>query len=141
MGVIGPGSGWRLDGNSLSRTDDNGTTWRDITPPDAVNQDPLARINWVVFLDSQHVWVPVAVNHRPFTIYRSDNGGETWQAACVGLQCGATAHATFIDRDHGWGIGYGDGGASRAESCTRRATAGRRGRGSLRRRSSARCIF
>jgi photosystem II stability/assembly factor-like uncharacterized protein len=110
MGVIGPESGWRLDGNSLSRTDDNGKTWRDITPPNAVNQDPIARISWVDFLDSQRVWVPVAVNSRQFTIYRSDNGGETWQAVCVGNHCGATVHAAFIDRDHGWGIGYGEGG-------------------------------
>jgi photosystem II stability/assembly factor-like uncharacterized protein len=105
MGVIGPGSGWRLDGLSLSRTDDNGATWRDITPPSAVNQDPIARINWVEFADSQHVLVPVALNHAPFTIYGSDDGGDTWQAVCAGAtKCGAPEYVTFLDRDHGWGI-------------------------------------
>ena len=116
MGVIGPRSGWRLDGNSFSRTDDNGATWHDITPPNAVNQDPIARIDWVDFLDSQHVWVPVAVNNAPFTIYRSDDGGTTWDAVCVGDKCGVSAEVTFLDRDHGWGIGYGPGGDLNAGS-------------------------
>ena len=105
MGVIGPRSGWRLDGLSLSRTDDDGATWSDITPPNAVNQDPIARIYWVEFFDSQHVLVPVVVNSRPFTIYGSDDGGHTWHTVCVGqAECGAQEYVAFLDRDHGWGI-------------------------------------
>ena len=76
---------------ALTRTDDDGAHWRDITPPATVGQDPIARIESVDFLDSQNVWAPVALNDSPFTLYRSSDGGTMWHAVCRGNQCAARA--------------------------------------------------
>jgi photosystem II stability/assembly factor-like uncharacterized protein len=111
--LVTPTSGWVLvhDGsngqNHLLWTNDDGAHWREITPPLAANQMPLA----VFFLNDSQGWAVLATSGYPAevtTAFTTDQG-KTWTkepftAASEDLlkDFGGNAAITFADASHGW---------------------------------------
>jgi hypothetical protein len=73
-------AGWALRGGQLYRTDDGGSTWRDISPT-AETQLEILGVN---FHDPQNGWlVSKKVIDGRITLLRTGDGGESWQEAAV----------------------------------------------------------
>jgi hypothetical protein len=70
--------GWALTPKKLAWTDDSGTSWRDITPPQA----RAAGVRGAFFLDGSHGWVvassgDVAAGAVTLGAFRTADGGRT----------------------------------------------------------------
>ena len=107
MQLLTPTQGWALTDEGLKWTSDGGLAWVDITPP-AVS---AAVIKGLFFLDAQRGWtiVPSNVDDRhmeELLVYRTDDGGKTWQSSPLGApdgeSHGAPAYIHFSDAEHGW---------------------------------------
>jgi photosystem II stability/assembly factor-like uncharacterized protein len=102
--------GWALTPKKLAWTDDSGTSWRDITPPQA----RAAGVRGAFFLDGSHGWVvassgDVAAGAVTLGAFRTADGGRTWTSARVAGASAANADAyggpawvRFVDPSHGW---------------------------------------
>src|SRR5262245_49404873 len=79
------GAGWAVVGQQLFWTADGGRHWRDITP---LGQRD-AEIRAASFSNSQNGWVvattPRASGTVDYSLARTTNGGQTWQAAPLAL--------------------------------------------------------
>ena len=75
--LVSEGKGWVLLGQQLYWTEENGSTWQDITPPLAG-----AQIMDVFFLDDQNAWAVLNPNDGSrFTLATTSDGGRSWNAA------------------------------------------------------------
>jgi photosystem II stability/assembly factor-like uncharacterized protein len=102
--------GWVLTPKGLVWTDDGGTAWRDITPPQAA----ALGVRGVFFLDGMHGWVvassgSAAGSDVALGAFRTADGGRTWTSARVATSSAANADAysgpawvRFVDDLHGW---------------------------------------
>jgi photosystem II stability/assembly factor-like uncharacterized protein len=98
-------TGMALMNYRLFRTDNNGNSWSEITPKQAIPGTIMA----VQFLDESYGWV---VSQDPLTgqldIYQTGDGGKNWQASL--LQDGnvdfgpltSAVYLNFLDRQTGW---------------------------------------
>jgi len=86
--------GWMLDGFSLHRTTDGGLFW----VKETVQGLPV--ISTVHFLDLQNGWT----GGEGGQIFRTLDGGETWKKATA-LKY-EIKKILFVDRLHGWALGY-----------------------------------
>ncbi len=102
--------GWALTPKRLVWTDDDGATWRDITPPQA----PAPGARGVFFLDGTHGWVvasggSAADGGVALSALRTADGGRTWAStrlagpsAANAAAYGGPAWVRFVDALHGW---------------------------------------
>ena len=88
-----PGQGylaWRV-----AVSTDGGATWSRIV------EVPAAGIIDVAFADARH-WR--AISH--YEVWRTDDGGQTWQPVATRLPAGAwLGNTSYLDPDHGWALG------------------------------------
>jgi photosystem II stability/assembly factor-like uncharacterized protein len=71
--------GWAANGRGIYWTDDGGISWRAITPPNLVGDDPIARISDLRLVGSNTLLLSAqARNAASEQVERSANGGKTW---------------------------------------------------------------
>jgi photosystem II stability/assembly factor-like uncharacterized protein len=97
-------------------TEDGGTTWYNVTPPEPVIVGVSPRQFMIgYFLDSDHAWVR---NSHSTRVWRTTDGGQTWTASeLLGIDQFYPAEIFpqsiyFIDPDHGWVMFYLESGMS-----------------------------
>jgi photosystem II stability/assembly factor-like uncharacterized protein len=107
--MMTPKVGWSLYQNSLLRTVDGGKSWSIVTPSE-IYVSP----GQFFLLDGQTAWVIVSNNEDSWSIYRTNNRGETWVKGQEKIKIkGTHAKLHFIDQQNGWimillkaGLGY-----------------------------------
>ena len=99
--LISPGLGWVLIDQRLLWTEDGGLNWKNITPV----SDTSGEILSAYFTDNNHGWlVARGMESDELVIYRSDDGGKTWEStsldhSSMGI---GNAHLFFVDGASGW---------------------------------------
>jgi photosystem II stability/assembly factor-like uncharacterized protein len=99
-----PGKGKAGSFYAVLATVDGGTHWRNVTPPQIAGFVDKA----VFFLDLQHAWVAVTphIVSQPaptiLTVFRTADGGISWQGATYHLSDGTPSQLDFVDGLHGW---------------------------------------
>ena len=91
-------NGWAITDTGVVRTNDGGITWHDVTP------SGVTKLGFGIpfyFLDSNHGWVVAANPSNPSggTLYRTQDGGSTWQSSAVNFFMGTMV---FINASNGW---------------------------------------
>ena len=104
--MVSMSTGWAAGSgtNRILRTSDGGTHWNDLTPSGARPG------NWTpFFFDADSAWLASSVQPGSSTadfsvaIYRTVNGGRSWQqAGTVAAAEGWPAALDFVDKNHGW---------------------------------------
>ncbi len=100
-------AGWAVSGydGSLLHTQDGGTTWVRVTPPNT------AQISGLFFQDAKQAWGSGMQATQPTadtgTLYRTSDGGQTWQAFPTPFR-----DATFQFMDVHTGVATADMGAA-----------------------------
>lgn len=101
--------GWGVTETEVVSTNDGGVTWYNVTPPGLLD---IGYSVFTDFLDASHAWVQtVDPNNYPNggTIYRTTDGGLTWEAFETPFSAG---DMEFLDENNGWmmadlGVGAG----------------------------------
>ena len=98
--MVSPSAGWSISGGLVAHTSDAANTFVDVTP---VGIDSNHQVNASARLDAQHAWVVVGAptGTSTWTVYRTSDGGSTWNSSSVGMH-GGNADITFVDSLHGW---------------------------------------
>jgi hypothetical protein len=82
-GMTKSGVVWATFGRHLSISADHGRTWRDGTLPTEYAGD-LPPSGTVAVVDADHVWfIRSGSGDTAFTVFRSSDGGTTWQSAAL----------------------------------------------------------
>ena len=131
MQLIAPRTGWAARGGRYYWTSDNGTNWRDITPPSSlISESQVASegesyegISDVFFIDSHRGWALFSRHDDPlneyaqpkFNLASTTDAGSTWTTKRVPLPRkadygiagdqelgGWSSNITFGDPQHGW---------------------------------------
>jgi photosystem II stability/assembly factor-like uncharacterized protein len=120
-GVAEGGYDFSLD-ERIVATGDGGDTWRDRTPPQPTSSDyPLGMAASLFALDDQRTWVVYYDKSfgpllTPPVIWRTTDGGATWQASAPldlsGAAFFAPTELSFADATHGWVLAHVDAGMS-----------------------------
>jgi photosystem II stability/assembly factor-like uncharacterized protein len=109
MKLLTPSAGWAATGTQLFWTNDNGHTWKNVTPSTASQESIVT----VFFLDTSTGWVLFSKYEEPeprFDLASTADGGASWsvkQVTIPNLNPNATTLSgsggiTFVDRRHGW---------------------------------------
>src|SRR5579884_2430838 len=106
-GITAPDAGWAMNGLKLWYTTDGGAHWRTITPPRLRDQDVIARVLNIRFVDPLHGWlsapdIPGGRGRYALT-FRTTDGGRSWfhgSESCTG--CGGAL--SFLDRTRGFSL-------------------------------------
>jgi photosystem II stability/assembly factor-like uncharacterized protein len=109
MQLITAEKGWALDNHRLFWTNDDGSHWKDVTPPHQESET----ITDVFFLDASHGWALLCGeqddrNKLSFNIINTSDSGETWIVAPVRIpsqkpdELDGHAWLDFVDPLHGW---------------------------------------
>ena len=122
--------GWGVTETQIVRTNDGGTTWYNVTPPDAKTSGQSVG---TFILDKDHAWLQIPdFNNFPNNglLYRTTDGGLNWTISSTPFSGGSLS---FLDADNGWmladlGVGAGsnavavfqteDGGATWTQTYT-----------------------
>jgi len=122
--------GWGVTETQIVRTNDGGTTWYNVTPPDVAETGSTVE---TFILDNEHAWVQKPdFNNFPNNglLYHTADGGLTWTISSTPFSGG---DLSFIDVNNGWmladlGVGAGsnavavfqtkDGGATWTQTYT-----------------------
>ena len=97
-------AGWALSGGEILRTRDGGEHWVIVTPP---RYPSGLRGHAMEFLDATTAWA-AAWNEEgtKIVVFRTANGGQTWQSAGVPLAFKGGANyptaLSFVDAERGW---------------------------------------
>jgi photosystem II stability/assembly factor-like uncharacterized protein len=92
-------NGWMITDHNVLRTQDGGTTWHNVTPP---NASALGFGTGFSFLDSNRGWILVPDQNDPLnhgSLYRTVDGGLNWLSFNVPLGSG---NLKFLDDNNGW---------------------------------------
>jgi photosystem II stability/assembly factor-like uncharacterized protein len=91
-------NGWAITDTGVVRTNDSGKTWHDVTPSGV---GKLGFGTAFYFLDSNHGWVVSGNPSDPTsgTLYRTQDGGATWQSNAVNFFMG---NLVFVNASNGW---------------------------------------
>jgi hypothetical protein len=102
IGALSEQQAWVVLAGRLYRTDDGGASWNDISPGQT-------RVQTATFLDRDHGWLVISPNaaHPEFSIWRTTDGGLTWQetplaAASDTLMDARAVSLDFISPLEGW---------------------------------------
>ncbi len=102
VGALSEQQGWAVLDRRLFWTDDGGLHWSDRSP----GQDPIQA---VTFLDDEHGWLvsPLDAAQPGFNIWRTADGGQSWQAVPLSafnetLQSARAVSLDFINPLEGW---------------------------------------
>ena len=106
--------GWGVTEAQIVRTNDGGTTWYNVTPPDLTETGSTVA---TFFLDTGNAWVQKPdFNNFPNNglLYHTADGGLHWSVASTPFSGG---DLSFIDATNGWmladlGVGAGSNGVS-----------------------------
>lgn len=122
--------GWGMTESQIVRTNDGGTTWHNVTPPELAEAGSTIT---TFVLDQDHAWIQQPdFNNYPNNglQYRTADGGLTWTVASTPFSEGTLR---FLDAKNGWmlsslGVGAGsnavavfqttDGGATWTQTYT-----------------------
>lgn len=85
---------------SVLRTTDGGRHWKTVTPPGLPNSEVSA----LYILDAKTAWLPARVNAHLMWLYRTIDGGVSWQQFILPASGVNLPIPTFVDQDHGWMI-------------------------------------
>jgi len=97
-------------------TADGGAHWRNVTPPGFSGWTDRT----MDFLDVTHAWVavtPHVVAHpaaapATITVFRTSDGGQSWQSGAFQVADGSPSQLDFIDAHHGWMVLQVDNGVA-----------------------------
>src|SRR5260370_3220029 len=92
--------GWGVNNNTNRILDTTGgvTHGEDVTPAVAGRSSIIAG---TAFFNSSTAWVAVIEGSRLF-VYRTHDGGQTWQKASIPDRIGSSYHMTFLNARVGW---------------------------------------
>lgn len=99
--MVDTSTGWAWTGlqgghHHILRTTDGGDHWNDVTPVQDMGDGSQP-----FFLNISSAWVAIPQgDHMPWLLYRTTNGGQTWQQST--LPYNETGHIDFVDGQHGW---------------------------------------
>jgi photosystem II stability/assembly factor-like uncharacterized protein len=106
--LVGRQTGWAATNTALYWTNDNGSSWKNIAPPEAKE----GGIVNAFFVDATHGWVllldPTAPNENAeFRLSITRDGGNSWTTKKLVLPphqnwLSQSATLFFLDADHGW---------------------------------------
>jgi photosystem II stability/assembly factor-like uncharacterized protein len=96
--MIDAANGWAITDTGVVRTNDGGQTWHDVTPSGVAR---LGLGTTFYFLDSNHGWVVSGNQSDPTSgmLYRTQDGGATWQSNAVSFFMG---NLVFVSASDGW---------------------------------------
>lgn len=95
--------GWAVSRVSVFRTDDGGTTWKDVSP-----KNRSGNFAGEYFLDKDNGWVAFSgSDYSPCTIFRTSDGGATWKQSPGSIKSTCLTFY-FNDGKHGWAIAHKD---------------------------------
>ncbi len=103
--------GWAESDKHLFRSEDGGSTWRDVSPPEVGPGGKTEGIN-ANFLDHNHAYVvynEYFLDKYPWKtveVWRTTDGGDTWQPSepldISGMEKSVVTSLNFTDPSHGW---------------------------------------
>lgn len=90
----------------LIRTEDGGTTWWEVTPPEMIKPSDLKHLVLQgFFLDAQRAWVMLRGGLRSMVVWRTTDGGESWRSSRINLR-GQSSESWpsifFTNQEQGW---------------------------------------
>ncbi len=93
-------TGWAVNNNTnrILHTTAGVTHWQDVTPAVAGRSSIIAG---TAFFNPSTAWVAVIEGSRLF-VYRTHDGGQTWQKASIPDRIGSSYHMTFLNARVGW---------------------------------------
>jgi len=96
--MVDAANGWAITDTGVVRTNDGGATWHDFTPSGVTK---LGFGTTFYFLDSNHGWVISGDPSNPSsgTLYRTQDGGSSWQSSPVSFFMG---NLVFVNATNGW---------------------------------------
>jgi len=118
--LIAPGSGWAASSTNLYWTDDNGASWKDITPPQVSSRTIIQN---AYFADRLRGWAPLMKTAiDPTSVYKEDpslsifrvamteDGGSSWKVSSSVSKIPfdpaklppQDSSISFSDNAHGW---------------------------------------
>ena len=106
MRLVTGDTGWFQEGNRLLWTGSSGFDWKDITPAGPSDQ----AISGIFFLNPTSGWLTRAIPGGLVEILRTQDSGQSWQAAALPLDSddrmsfGNVAAIHFLDPSHGWAM-------------------------------------
>ena len=129
--MANPRVGWATTGVHILRTTDGGVRWMDVTPQVRAVVAAGQPFPWAPraqFLDATRAWVAQPVPAGPVPLWRTADGGRTWQAGgTLPAQYAASAfQLRFSDPRHGWALIEGGGMNSNALALFQTSDGGRR---------------
>jgi photosystem II stability/assembly factor-like uncharacterized protein len=98
-----PEVGWVATVKQVLRTTDGGAHWSDVTPDqarEALRSTPLGSA--VAFGGPDQAWLVPAVDAKESRVFRTSDGGRTWEASEPVPLGGWPGQLAFIDSQHGW---------------------------------------
>ena len=110
--MIDATTGWALAGKAVLQTSDGGMHWKDVTPPGySLTPDSVMDA-----LTSSQAWVAIPQSGYTTRVFRTIDGGQTWQSSTIPDDQTGTrvAQITFVNAQDGW-ILANRGGAATAE--------------------------
>ncbi len=98
-----PEVGWAATGQQVFRTLDGGAHWSNVTPDDARPAPRASSLGiGVAFGGTEQAWLVEAASTQGSRVFRTSDGGKTWQASAP-VPAGLWAiQLAFIDSQHGW---------------------------------------
>jgi photosystem II stability/assembly factor-like uncharacterized protein len=119
-GLVAPGVGWAMNGLGLYWTDDGGSHWRAVTPPEVASMgDAIARIGQIAYGGPGRIWVVAedirgTSTERHGALERTTDGGKTWRSENLPgcFLCGET-HLSFLGPRRGIAVAAVPGRSSR----------------------------
>lgn len=107
LAMIDENNGWGLSDSGVFKTSTGGSQWQNVTPQ-YMGQPGFGARGF--FLDANSAWVlvPEPQSFTQGTLYRTNNGGQSWEPALAPF---ADGQLQFLDAQNGWSLDSLDCGA------------------------------